>query len=197
MVSLMAPLMVSLSNHPDSVLRQAQDERGGYIMLMAPFMMPLMVSLSNHPDSVLRQAQDERGGYIPLMAPFMAPLMVSLSNHPDSVLRQAQDERGGYIPLMVSLSNHPHYILRQAQDERGRARRGVPGQPSFAPQTTVIINNRRSGESRNPGNPPEKSGPATEGSGFWLSPERRFYGWYYHPRRGGFVTRPGSNPGVC
>ena len=36
-------------------------------------------------------------------------------------------------------------------------------------------NNRRSGESRNPGNPPEKNGPATEGSGFRLSPERRVY----------------------
>ena len=113
-IPLMVPLMVSLSNHHGSVLRQAQDERIGYIPLMVPFMMPLMVSLSNHPHSVLRQAQDERGGYIPLMV----PLMVSLSNHPHSVLRQAQDERGGYIPLMVSLSNHPHSVLRQAQDER-------------------------------------------------------------------------------
>ena len=52
------PLMVSLSNHPHSVLRQAQDERGGYI----PLIVPLMVSLSNHPHSVLQQAQDERRG---------------------------------------------------------------------------------------------------------------------------------------
>ena len=33
------PLMVSLSNHPHSVLRQAQDERHGYIPLMAPLMV--------------------------------------------------------------------------------------------------------------------------------------------------------------
>ena len=35
-------------------------------------------------------------------------------------------------------------------------------------------NNRRSGESRNPGNHPENNGLATESSGFRLSPERRY-----------------------
>ena len=43
---------------------------------------------------------------------------------------------------------------------------------TVATQATVI-SNRRSGESRNPGNPLEKSEPVTEGSEFRLSPERR------------------------
>ena len=80
---------------------------------------------------------------------------------------------------------------------------GNPGNP----------NNRRSGESRNPGNPPEKNGPATKRSGFRLSPERRFYnavalckmifstGLVFLARsfsgRGGFITRPGYGVRVC
>ena len=44
-----------------------------------------------------------------------------------------------------------------------------------ATQGTVIPSNRRSGESRNPGNPREKNGLATEDSGFRPAPERRFY----------------------
>ena len=46
-----------------------------------------------------------------------------------------------------------------------RATQATVGNPS----------NRRSGESRNPGNPSEKNELATEPSGFRLSPERRVY----------------------
>ena len=66
-------------------------------------------------------------------------------------------------PLMVSLSNHP-FLSGGSSFDRLRMS-GESGNPS----------NRRSGESRNPGNPLGKSQPATEGSGFRLSPERRCY----------------------
>ena len=90
------PLMVSLSNQPIPVLRQAQDERGVLLILSTVSThQPLMVSLSNQPIPVLRQAQDERGVLLILSTVSThQPLMVSLSNQPIPVLRQAQDERG-------------------------------------------------------------------------------------------------------
>ena len=92
--------------------------------------------------------------------------------------------------------------------------RRQPKQPSLETRTTVgNPSNRRSGESRNPGNHRGESVPATGGSGFRLSPERRFYAGIvlvrqgfsrYFQRlpvfslgRGGFVTRPGSGAGMC
>ena len=63
----------------------------------------------------------------------------------------------------------------------------------FPEQLRLNYGNRRSGESRNPGNPPEKSESVTERSGFRLSPERRFYEtgltglWYDCPGR---LSRP-------
>ena len=149
----------------------------------------------------------------PLVVSLMAPLMVSLSNHPGSVLRQAQDERGGYIPfmtpLMVSLSNHPSPVLRQAQDERrgqgGEFRGNRHWHPKQPPLLTTVVPAKAGIQEI----PRERAGrlPRILDSGFrqndgfmvWLT-----WGlsgiltvcWYYHPRRGGFVTRPGSNPGV-
>jgi hypothetical protein len=61
--------MVSLSNHQDLVLRQAQDE-------------VLMVSLSNHQDLVPRQASAFAEAKLRLRAGRQDEvLMVSLSNH--------------------------------------------------------------------------------------------------------------------
>ena len=54
--------------------------------------------------------------------------------------------------------------------------------------------NRHSGESRNPGNPPEKGVPAAEGSGFRLSPERRVYAAIALSRLG---NRPTAAPNSC
>ena len=48
--------------------------------------------------------------------------------------------------------------------------------------TRATPSHRRSGESRNPGNPAEKNEPVTEHSGFRLSPKRRFYDAMTPPR---------------
>ena len=53
---------------------------------------------------------------------------------------------------------------------------GKKASEHFHPAKATALYNRRSGESRNPGNPRGKSGPAAERPGFRLSPERRWLG---------------------